>query len=321
MSTLSDRYVWAVVRNVPEKQRREIEPEVRELIGDSIDAQRATGVAENAAERAALLELGDPSRLAARYIDRPLQLIGPRYYLDWLRLLKLLLWIVVPIVAAVAGFARVLDGGDAGEVIVSVITAGLSVAVQLCFWVTLVFAAIERYGSASTKPLVEWTPDTLPQLPSNKRPALGEMIASIAFLAVFAGWIVWQNFSSFFTDDDGNPIALLNPALWSSWLPFFLGVIALEMAFALWLYLRGRWTVPLAVANLALNAIFTIPAVVLLLSGQLINPEFVAAIPVDGSTQSDIAGAVGPIMLLTLIGVAVWDVIDGFIKTWRARSR
>lgn len=320
MSTLSDRYVWAVVRNVPEKQRSEIEPDVRELIGDSIDAQRANGAAEPDAERAALLELGDPSRLAARYIDRPLQLIGPRYYLEWLRLLKLLLWIVVPIASVSVGIARAIAGGDVGDIAAGVAATAVGVVVHLGFWVTVVFATIEYHSTASTKPLIDWTPDTLPQLPSNKRPALGETIASIAFLAVFAGWIVWQNFNSFFTDAAGNAIPLLNPELWSSWIPFFLGVIVLEMGFAVWLYLRAKWTPTLALVNLALNVAFTVPAVVLLLNDQLINAAFVAAIPVDGSTQADIAGALGPIMLVTVIGIAVWDVIDGFIKTWRARS-
>ena len=65
MSTLTDRYVWAAVRSIPEKQRGELEPELRGLIADTADAQREKGVADADVERATLLELGDPERLAA----------------------------------------------------------------------------------------------------------------------------------------------------------------------------------------------------------------------------------------------------------------
>ena len=103
MTTLTDRYVWAAARTLPEAQRAEFERELRERIGDATDALVETGRAPADAERMALVELGDPAALAASYVDRPLQLIGPRYYLTWWRLLKLLYSVVLPIaVAAVA---------------------------------------------------------------------------------------------------------------------------------------------------------------------------------------------------------------------------
>ncbi|PPL15714.1 permease prefix domain 1-containing protein [Microterricola pindariensis] len=318
--TLSERYIWAASRGIPEKQRAELEPEFRELIADSIEAQRANGLSERDAEHAALVELGDPARLAARYTDRPLHLIGPRYYLDWLRLLKLLLAIVVPIAAAAAGVARLLAGGQVGDVVAAVATTAIGVGVHLCFWVTLVFVLIERQGANRSRPLLEWTPDMLPQLPSGNRRSLGELVPTLVFLAVFAAWIVWQHFNSFFTDAAGDPIPLLSPALWSSWLPYFLALIVLEMGFALWLYLRGRWTLTLALVNLLLNLAFTVPALWLLLTGQLINPAFEAAVPVDGSNVAAVSGAVYPIIAIALVGFALWDAVDGFVRAWRARE-
>src|SRR5690606_3729698 len=99
-ASLTDRYLHAFVRVVPEAQRRTIDAEVRERIADAIEARIGSGDDTEAAERAVLTELGDPERLAVDYLDRPLQLIGPRYYLTWWRLLKLLLAIVP---ASVAG--------------------------------------------------------------------------------------------------------------------------------------------------------------------------------------------------------------------------
>ncbi|AMB59330.1 permease prefix domain 1-containing protein [Microterricola viridarii] len=319
-ATLSERYVFAAGRSIPEKQRAELEPEFQELIADSIEAQRASGLSEPDAERAALVELGDPARLAARYTERSLQLIGPRYYLTWLRLLKLLLAIVVPVAAAGVALARMIDGGGVGDVIGGAVSTAISATVYVGFWVTVVFAIIDRKTASLAGPIVEWTPEMLPQMPRVERRSLSELISSVAFLALFGGWIIWQQFNSFFTDAAGAPIPLFSPALWSGWLPYFLGVILLEMGFAFWLYLRGRWTPTLAITNLALNLAFAVPALWLLLSGQLINPQFREAIPLDHSTAADVAGALYPTIAITVVVIALWDVIDGFIKAWRARE-
>ncbi len=98
MTTLTDRYVWGVLRAVPEAQRPDLEPEIRALIADAMDARVASvaGEAPTAAERAVLTELGDPEVLAARYTDRSLFLIGPAYFLVWKRLLLTILPIIVP---------------------------------------------------------------------------------------------------------------------------------------------------------------------------------------------------------------------------------
>src|SRR4051794_38396607 len=97
-NTLTDRYVAATLRSVPEKQRPELDKELRASIADAIDDRIEAGSKPEAAEREVLIELGDPIRLAAGYADRPLYLIGPALFPDYTRLLKLLVGIVVPIV-------------------------------------------------------------------------------------------------------------------------------------------------------------------------------------------------------------------------------
>ena len=78
-ATLTDRYVTATVRDLPDKQRAEVVRELRTTIADQIDARPEAGrPISPEAERAVLTELGDPVRLAAGYSGRPLYLIGPR---------------------------------------------------------------------------------------------------------------------------------------------------------------------------------------------------------------------------------------------------
>jgi hypothetical protein len=316
MTTLTDRYVWAAARSLPETQRDEFGRELRERIGDVIDAHVERGAAPADAEHAALVELGDPLRLAATYVDRPLQLIGPKYFLTWWRLLKLLLAIVVPIAAAGVLLGQVLSGADVGGIIGTTISTTLAVFVNLCFWVTLVFAVLERSPGASV-PGSTWTPEELPQPRDDARAGrLGDLIASLVFLSLFAAAIVWQQSGVVWIGGERQPIPVLDPALWSFWIPYFLVLLVLEAVFAIVIYLRG-WTWVMAGLNVLLSAAFTIPAVWLFLSGQLFAPEFVEAIGWPWGEASDVTATV---LLIVVIGVTVWDVIDGFIKASRNRG-
>ena len=69
-ATLTDRYVAAAMRTVPESQRADLAAELRASIDDQIDARVDDGEAADAAERAVLTELGDPDE-ARRRLHRP----------------------------------------------------------------------------------------------------------------------------------------------------------------------------------------------------------------------------------------------------------
>lgn len=331
MSTLSERYIWAATRSIPEKQRTEIEPELAELIADSVEAQIESGTPEATAEHAALVQLGDPTRLASRYTGSPLHLIGPNYYPQWLRLLKTLAAIVLPIAAIAVGIGSYLSTNDPGEAIGAAVAVTISVAVHLAFWTTLVFALVERSEQrsgtkTSSMKFAEWTPEMLPQTPANKqsRAALSEMVVSLAFLTLFIGWIFWQHFASPLKDASGEPVSLVSPELGLPWALWFVAIIALEMAFAVWLYRQGRWTFTLATANLALNLAFAVPGLWLLTTSQLINPDFVSTIltasTLEGETTiANIMTAFIPIIGVTVVAFAVWDVVAGYVKAWQAR--
>ena len=319
MSTLTDRYVWGVVRAVPESQRPELEPEIRAMIADAIDARMANGSPDepaDAVERAVLTELGDPEVLAARYTDRTLYLIGPAYFLVWKRLLLTLLPIVVPISAVAVMAARSFAGGASiGDILAAGLTVAFNVTVQLVFWFTVVFAVIER---GELKPAVagaDWTPDHLPALPAPGRLSLVELALSVAAL-VFAGvFIVWQQVAAPIAIG-GQSYPVFDPALWSFWLPWFLVVVGLELVFTGALYVAGRWTWPFAVANALLAAAFAVPAVWLIQTDQLFNQA-----AVDALTTAGYAGAIAPTGLIIAVSIAVisgWDAIDGFLKASRA---
>src|SRR5262245_9072215 len=200
-STLTDRYVWAVLRQVPSDQRKELEPEVRALVADAIEARAADDPADaGTAERAALAELGDPTALAARYTDRSLALIGPALYPEWRRLLTLLLPIVPPIVGVVVLGADVLSGSPPLHAILAGVGTGLSVAIQMTFWITLVFAVIERtVGTTGVEH--RWSPDDLPDLPVEGRIGVVEFVATIVFDVLVIAALLWVQLSPPITVD------------------------------------------------------------------------------------------------------------------------
>lgn len=311
-ASLTDRYVYAAARSVPEAQRPELQRELRERIGDEIDARVEQGAASADAERAALTELGDPVALAAGYVDRPLQLIGPKYYLMWWRLLKLLYAIVLPVGAAGVLIGQLISGAPIGAAIGTTVVTAIQITVNIGFWTTLVFAILERSGAEGT--VTVWTLDQLPERPEpQKTSRLSELIGSLVFLGLFAVALVWQQFGIVWLADAGGAVPVLNPELWSFWIPYFLALIALEILFAVAVYSFG-WNWWLVGANLVLNVAFTVPALWLLLTGQLFSDELLELMRWPW-------GEAGPIVLaivvVVAIGVAVWDVIDGAIKTWR----
>lgn len=312
-STLTERYVWAVVRIAPENQRSELDREVRALVADATEAHA------NAAEpeRDALSELGDPERLAARYLDRPLALIGPTYYLLWRRLLRLLLLVVTPIATLGIGLGQFFAGAGAGEIVASMFSGAMSVIVYLSFWLTVVFVTIDRRMGG--RPMMEWTPDQLPEVPaSTHSSALAELVGTTVFLAVGLALLVGQQFVSVFAGADGEALPFLDPQLWSFWLWWLIGIILIEVGFAVVVFRRG-WSHPLAAANVVLNLAFAVPAVWLLSTSAAINPAFARA--VAERTDSNFTEAMSVTLAITVVAVVViaaWSIIDGFLRARRA---
>lgn len=314
MSSLTDRYVWGVLRAVPTAQRSELEPEIRALVGDAVDARTSDGADPAAAERGALTELGDPERLAARYTNRQMVLIGPRFYLDWRRILGIVLSVAVPIVVILAVGAAWLKGSSAAELVGIGIGTGVNVTVQVAFWVTLVIALIERSGR--TWLADAWTPDDLPELPAvDAQPNIAEIVLSVVALGAGIVALVWQQLAMPITID-GTSYPLLNPDMWSFWIPWFVAILGLEIVFTFFRWARGGWTWVLATVNLILNLAFTLPAVWLLQQELLLDPTLVSAVESQVGSVAWVTPVTSIIAVVAVV-IAAWDSVDGFRKAAR----
>ena len=317
-TTLTDRYVDAAMRTVPEAQRDDLAAELRASIDDQVEARVEQGDLHDAAERAVLTDLGDPEKLAAQYTDRPLWLVGPRYYLTWWRLTKLL-WAIVPACAAFGvALAQTLSGADFGEIVGSVASVTISVIVNIGFWTALVFFIVERSARGTDVGLVgRWTPDDLPEI-RERGTGLSDLVASLVFLGIAAGAILWDHFVGFVYTPETGWMSFLSPDLW----PWYIGALFVLMVFeallAISVYAKGRWDAGSATINLVLNLTVAGGALWLLSQQQLINPEFFeVVIPADSSET--VTTIVQALFAFGVVAVAAWDSVDAFLKARRAR--
>ncbi len=313
--SMTDRYVAAALKGVREDQRADVAAELRGSIADAVDARVGQGTAADVAEREVLTGLGDPTRLAAEYSGRPLYLIGPDLYPDYIRLLRLLLSIVVPIIAVVVGAATAVSGADPWQVVLSAAGSAFSVGVQLAFWVTVVFAAVDRSGARRRPSTSTWDPSDLPRLP-NRRVGLGETVAAIAGLSLLIWFLIWQPGYQESFDAGGPSVPLLDPALGAFWIPFLVVVLLGSIALEIVTYRTGHWTIPLAATNTVLSLAFAVPAVWLIMTDQLLNPAFLSTITTDefGSLVELV-----PVLIAWIIAiVSVIDITEGWWKALRS---
>ena len=312
-TNLTERYVHATLRSVPEARRDELGRELRSSIADMVEARTANGEPVDDAERAVLTDLGDPDALAAQYADRPLHLIGPRYFLTyWRLLLKLLIWIPasVAVVVLTVEMIRVQDSADA---IATGVSAGFQVALHVAFWTTLAFAILERVDVDPGLP--EWTVDSLPEVQEGRQVTLIDTVASVIFIVIFGAVLVGQNFRSWVQGPSGDDVAVLDPDLWSAgWLPLLLGVLVVNVGLEVWKYREGRWTWPIAGLAIVVSAAFVLPVAWLASQESLFNPAFVDAVGMSDKVlgyvnDGIVAGAV-VIVLIEAVD-AIWKVRTG----------
>lgn len=312
---LTDRYIDATVRPLPADLQQDVREELTASIADAVEARIDQGEDPAAAERAALTELGDPSSLAAGFAERPLHLIGPRYYSAWRQLLTTLLLIVPPIAMLGAGVAHAITGASVGAAIGEAIAMGVSVIVHVCFWVTLVFVILERTG---TETGATWDVD---QLPEKRSTGAGrrDLIPTLVFIALMLGLLAWdvtRGLAVF----DGSTLQVLHPSLWPGGILVLAALLLLEAGLAIAIFVRGHWSTTAAIINTALAVAFVSWALTLLGRDRLLNPELLELARASG-VDAGTVNTLGVVLVVGIVGGSAWDVIDGWIKTSRDRRR
>jgi hypothetical protein len=286
---LIEVYIQEVTRRLPEKSRADIALELQSTIGDMLpDDYNEEDVKD------VLSKLGSPAALAAGYRDQPMHLIGPRYFDVYVSLLKMIL----PIAAAISLIsiaAEFIFNFNRDETIINAllelmgygIWRLIEVAVQVFFWLTIVFAVIERMDkgkeqhplSPSLKP---WTPDDLKSItyiPKKKAISKFEVFGSLMWTAIWATLYFYADrlMGVYRGGGDGLEfkISAVNQDVLLGYWPIVVVIIALEAGLALYKLIIGQWTKRMAIFNTILELFATIVFIFILLNPNLLQQEFV----------------------------------------------
>lgn len=208
MSNLIERYIYDVIRRLPEKERDEVSRELKANIYDML-----SGSEDENEIKAVLYELGSPLSLANKYRQNPRYLISPAVYDDYIRVLKWVLPLIGLIFTVIGGIIALFESVNSGSAELSSavstfiskgIQTGFSGVFQALFWITFGFVIADRTGysvktnggiiviSENNKDLSkkEWKIEDLPEILPNEKSriplsdSITGLVMTIAFTVV-----------------------------------------------------------------------------------------------------------------------------------------
>lgn len=281
---LLDRYLQAVKKYLPARRQDDIIAELRANMESQIeDRESELGRALTTSEIEDLLrKMGHPMLVASRY--QPQQyLIGPTLFPMYLYVLRLtMLWaFVICMIVTVVVTPLTTTGARA---IFESLMRMPGILIQTAAWITLVFAALDffwaRYPNAfptstgiSTGVTKNWNPSTLPPLEKDanrpgKRRSFAQAVAEIIFGSLFLVWLLLIPSHPFLMLGPGVVFLKVVPyQLSPAWWSFYWWLIALNIVQIVWKcvdLLRGTWSQPSRIQQVASKTLGLIPIVILL---------------------------------------------------------
>ena len=326
---LVEVYIQEVTRRLPEKNRGDIALELRSTIEDMLpDEYREEDV------KAVLEKLGSPAALASGYRDQPMHLIGPRYFDVYVTLLKMILPIAA-VISLISMIAEYFIGYRGEEAIVNVILdllgigiwTMIEVAIQVFFWLTLVFAVLERTDKRKdnhplTAGLKKWSPDDLkniPYIPRKKAVSKCEVFGGLMWTAIWATFYFYANYLVGVYEGGGAGLEFVTPALNQDILlrywPVVIIIIVLEIALSLYKLIKGQWTRRMAIFNTIIELMASIVFIVIIINPNVMSKDFVSymtnlfTITANQFTTWIVGGGI----LFFMVSAAI-IVFDGFRK-------
>ncbi|MDG5472192.1 hypothetical protein P6709_10550 [Jeotgalibacillus sp. ET6] len=332
---LIDLYVYEVTRLLPLKIRDDIALELHSSIQDMLS--------EDSTEeeiKKQLSKLGDPAKLAHNYTGRPKFLIGPAYYGHYLSILKLSLMMTLTVVLVTQIiFSLTSFSGGINPVSLllqtsfNVVGQSFVVGAQLFFWVTIVFAFIEKSAGIrdhSSQPGSgsRWSPDDLKDvysLPNKKRITKSKIIGKLIWTAVLAG--LYFNASHLIAVFERNgaggfesTIPIFNEDVLLSFWPLIILLIATEVALAIYKWVIGHWTRHLASINLIRNGMFIASFGVIVSRPALFNPAFISYMQDQlGQSSIELLNVLHWLVLSSILTAILYGMIDSYAGIKKAQ--
>jgi hypothetical protein len=322
---LISRYIYAVVRRLPEKQREDIEKELRTLIDDMLEQCDGSETDEVKVQKV-LQDLGDPEIMAENYRSKKRYLIGPENFDKYIFILKIVLgavFIGLSVATAVGGiFDHEPDFVNLFANYFGTLFSGLF---QAFAWVTITFA-IAEYNGVDIKGTKQkgkaWSLSQLPLIPE-KKAAISpwDPIMGILFSAIFMTVLYFepQLFAAYFSGNGSATavIPIFNLQVINAYKMLFVIAFVLSVLKEVLKLMSGRWSLKLAIAIAVPSIITTILMVMIFANPTIWNPNFSAEVMKHASISIDFSYIWGKFVsafILIMVAACILDVSTALYK-------
>lgn len=287
---LIEKYLYDVVRRLPEKQRGDIEQELRSLIEDMIDSRmEETGGKREECIKAVLEELGSPAKLARSYRGENAYLIGGEYYDSYCFVLKIVLicaGVGILISTVVSAMVQIVQGQMPIEEIFLESIAGIGnipmSLITVFGMITLIYAIMERNRVKMTSNDAVWTLDKLPEIPY-KKAMISRVDSTIELIFMVCLFVLFiyapkQIGAWFKVDGEMISVSVFNLEIWEQVLPLFLICIVAGFVDVLVKLVSGRYCYGVMIVNIVMNTVSFLFTYVIMKMFPIWNEQFVPAL-------------------------------------------
>lgn len=324
MKDMIERYIYAVVKRLPEESREDVSKELSAAIQDMLP--------ENPTEeevKKVLFQLGEPRVLANEYNPKKRYLISPVWMNDYLNVLK-----IVFIVLATIGFVfGTIDGivnptSTSGfEVIMEALGQGFEEAwsglLRAFAIVTIIFFLIERAHERKTS--VEFDVNSLPKLPKENEIKISRSgsIVGLVFMVVFGSVFIYlfiknELFFGWYGSNGSwhviTPLFVMDTL--NTFIPFFIASLVLEVGITIVKIVKAKWDLGLLIAH-TIQKIFTFVVLAIFFTQtNLFHSDFITElVNLFEISSSDVANYLKMMMYGFTALVGLGTVAD-LITTW-----
>lgn len=304
-----ERYVYDVVRRLPEKQRQDIKEELLTLIEDMLEERMDNGKSEKENVEAVLRELGSPATLADKYRGGKQYLIGGEYYSTYMQVLKIVLICVVAgmlVSAVVSFFVQSIDPNMGLNGLLNIVgesVINIAAIPSACIWafgmLTLIFVIMER-NQVKLHDKADWKLEELPQIPEKKAIiSKGDSVFGIVFtvLVMILMICVPELLGAWLKNKEGVVVAvpIFNMEVWTTTLALILISMLAGLVDELVKLIKGRYCLTVLWTNIITCGISIIVAVKILADPNVWNQKFWTQVEeITGETLFEIGEVAGP---------------------------
>jgi hypothetical protein len=248
---LIERYVYEVGRQLPRKNRADIQVELKSTLVDTLEA-RVDGEPSQEDEVKLLKEFGPPNKVAASYWPQGQYLIGPNLFPLFRMVVAITLIVFLIVQLVLLGISVIFDQEVLTLLSVLDIFSEMVGSVFTAFGIiVIVFAVLQRFDVKPDADDEEWDPLDLPEIELrdtiNRTGTVVEITFSLVVLAIL-----------FFLPDKIGVIVspgteiILNPVI-GMYIPLIMLSVMLGIALDVILLWRGRWEMVTRLAKIATN--------------------------------------------------------------------